>query len=45
MKKIERPKLKLACETVRSLAAMDLQVIMGGQNPMSNRTDCKQMCG
>ena len=42
MKKIERPKLKLAQETVRSLAAEDFKVIVGGQNPVSNRTDCKQ---
>jgi len=42
MKKIERPKLKLVPETVRSLAIQDFKAIVGGQNPVSNRTDCRQ---
>ena len=42
MKKIDRPKLKLMQETVRSLPALDLKGIVAGQNPPSNRTDCRQ---
>jgi natural product precursor len=41
MKKIERPKLKLQQETVRTLENTDLKVIIGGNNPPSNRTDCR----
>jgi natural product precursor len=44
MKKIERPKLKLLQETVRALESADFKAIIGGNNPPSNRTDCKKTC-
>jgi len=39
-KKIDRLKLKLVQEVVRTLAHTELPVIQGGNNPPSNRSDC-----